>query len=81
MRWVVLLMTFLLPALAQEALPPDLPEEEVEAEEAAEEAPEEALRRVVRLLGGRVLWVRRPRTREAPEEEPLSQDEIGGTGI
>lgn len=61
--------------------PPSPPEEEVEAEEAAEEAPEEALRRVARLLGGRVLWVRRPRTREAPEEEPLSQDEIGGTGI
>lgn len=41
--------------------------------------PETLLRHLARRLGGRVLWVRKPKMAEA--EEPLSEDEIGGNGI
>ncbi|GGN03183.1 DNA polymerase III subunit gamma/tau [Thermus composti] len=42
-----------------------------------EEDPEARLRQLARRLGGRLLWVRRPKAKE----EPLSEDEIGGNGI
>jgi len=48
-----------------------------EAEEG--EDPSEELRRLARLLGGRLLWVRKPKAPEA--EEPVSEDGIGGNGI
>ena len=48
-----------------------------EAEEG--EDPGEELRRLARLLGGRLLWVRKPKAPEA--EEPVSEDGIGGNGI
>ena len=64
------------------AAPPPEPEPPLEdppweAEEG--EDPSEELRRLARLLGGRLLWVRKPKAPEA--EEPLSEDNIGGTGI
>jgi DNA polymerase-3 subunit gamma/tau len=43
------------------------------------EDPSRRLAEIARLLGARLLWVRRPRLPEA--EEPLSEDDIGGTGI
>ncbi|WCM40650.1 DNA polymerase III subunit gamma/tau [Thermus antranikianii] len=43
------------------------------------EDPNRRLAEITRLLGARLLWVRRPRLPEA--EEPLSEDDIGGTGI
>ncbi|RTH35474.1 DNA polymerase III, subunit gamma and tau [Thermus scotoductus] len=43
------------------------------------EDPNRRLVEIARLLGARLLWVRRPRLPEA--EEPLSEDDIGGTGI
>ncbi|WP_135257321.1 DNA polymerase III subunit gamma/tau [Thermus caldilimi] len=43
------------------------------------EDPNRRLAEITRLLGARVLWVRRPKLPEA--EEPLSEDDIGGTGI
>lgn len=49
------------------------------AEEDPEEDPGQRLAQIARLLGARLLWVRRPRAQEA--EEPVSEDEIGGTGI
>ncbi|MFN3368070.1 MAG: DNA polymerase III subunit gamma/tau [Thermus sp.] len=43
------------------------------------EDPNRRLAEITRLLGARLLWVRRPRLPEA--EEPVSEDDIGGTGI
>ncbi|GAA6756249.1 hypothetical protein Thermus77420_17250 [Thermus thalpophilus] len=41
--------------------------------------PETRLHQIARLLGGKLLWVRKPK---APEpEEPVSEDNIGGSGI
>ncbi|AFV75102.1 DNA polymerase III, subunit gamma/tau [Thermus oshimai JL-2] len=60
--------------------PPPPPREE--AKDPLPEAPEDPetlLRHLARRLGGRLLWVRKPRAEEA--EEPLSEDEIGGNGI
>lgn len=48
-------------------------------QDAPAEEPHRHLAEIARLLGARLLWVRRPRLPEA--EEPLSEDEIGGTGI
>ena len=48
-------------------------------QDAPAEDPHRRLAEIARLLGGRLLWVRRPRLPEA--EEPLSEDDIGGTGI
>ena len=64
------------------AAPPPEPEPPLEdppweAEEG--EDPSEELRRLARLLGGRLLWVRKPKAPEA--EEPVSEDSIGGNGI
>lgn len=64
------------------AAPPPEPEPPLEdppweAEEG--EDPSEELRRLARLLGGRLLWVRKPKAPEA--EEPVSEDGIGGNGI
>jgi DNA polymerase-3 subunit gamma/tau len=47
--------------------------------EAKEVDPSEELHRLARLLGGRLLWVRKPKAPEA--EEPVSEDDIGGSGI
>jgi DNA polymerase-3 subunit gamma/tau len=64
------------------AAPPPEPEPPLEdppweAEEG--EDPSEELRRLARLLGGRLFWVRKPKAPEA--EEPVSEDGIGGNGI
>ncbi|MFN4070506.1 MAG: DNA polymerase III subunit gamma/tau [Thermus caldifontis] len=61
--------------------PPDSSGQEVQAEVPPRdpEDPNRRLAEITRLLGARLLWVRRPRLPEA--EEPMSEDEIGGTGI
>lgn len=81
-------------ARIQEAPPPPLPDEpepqdqapsgeapweEAKGEAAPEEDPGQRLTQIVRLLGARVLWVRRPKALEA--EEPVREDGIGGNGI
>ncbi|WP_347240740.1 DNA polymerase III subunit gamma/tau [Thermus sp.] len=48
-------------------------------EEDREEDPQEVLARLGRILGGKLLWVRKPKAPEA--EEPLSEEGIGGSGI
>jgi DNA polymerase III subunit gamma/tau len=53
--------------------------EEEAWEEVAPEDPAQELTRIARLLSARLLWVRKPKALEA--EEPLSEDNIGGTGI
>ncbi|MEJ5336890.1 MAG: DNA polymerase III subunit gamma/tau [Thermus sp.] len=69
----------------REELPPSqspAPPPREEAKDPLPEAPEDPetlLRHLARRLGGRLLWVRKPRAEEA--EEPLSEDEIGGNGI
>ncbi|WP_243027900.1 DNA polymerase III subunit gamma/tau [Thermus albus] len=55
---------------------PDAPAEEPPR---PPEDPNRRLAEIIRLLGARLLWVRRPRLPEA--EEPVSEDDIGGTGI
>ncbi|MCS7217452.1 MAG: DNA polymerase III subunit gamma/tau [Thermus sp.] len=62
-------------------LPVEAPraEEEPLPPEPEEEDPGQGLTRLARLLGGRLLWVRRPKPSEP--EEPLSEDSIGGSGI
>ncbi|WP_114313073.1 DNA polymerase III subunit gamma/tau [Thermus caldifontis] len=61
--------------------PPDPPGQEVQAEVPPRDPgdPNRRLAEIARLLGARLLWVRRPRLPEA--EEPVSEDDIGGTGI
>jgi DNA polymerase-3 subunit gamma/tau len=53
--------------------------EEEKEEVPSEEDPGERLTQIARLLGARLLWVRRSRALEA--EEPVSEDSIGGNGI
>ncbi|MCS6868459.1 DNA polymerase III subunit gamma/tau [Thermus sp.] len=62
-------------------LPVEAPpaEEEPLPPEPEGEDPGQSLTRLARLLGGRLLWVRRPKPSEP--EEPLSEDSIGGSGI
>ncbi|WP_038055181.1 DNA polymerase III subunit gamma/tau [Thermus amyloliquefaciens] len=55
----------------------DPPGQEVRVEDPGDS--NRRLAELTRLLGARLLWVRRPRLPEA--EEPVSEDDIGGTGI
>jgi len=61
------------------AAPPKEDPEEAPKDEAPTEDPEARLHQITRLLGGRLLWVRRPKAPES--EEPMSEDAIGGSGI
>ena len=64
------------PPAEPEPFPEYPPWEEAEAKE---DDPAEALNRLARLLSARLLWVRKPKAPEA--EEPVSEDDIGGSGI
>lgn len=57
----------------------EAPWEAAREEAAPEEDPGQRLAQIARLLGARLLWVRRPKALEA--EEPVSEDGIGGSGI
>ncbi|GLV49164.1 DNA polymerase III subunit gamma/tau [Thermus sp. LT1-2-5] len=61
------------------AAPPKEAPEEAPKDEAPPEDPETRLHQIARLLGGRLLWVRKPKATEP--EEPMSEDSIGGSGI
>ncbi len=69
-----------LPPSPGEVDPPLSPEPQGEASPPPAEDPQAVLSRLARLLGGRLLWVRRPREVAEPGE-PLSEENIGGTGI
>ncbi|WP_243093529.1 DNA polymerase III subunit gamma/tau [Thermus thalpophilus] len=59
--------------------PPPAPREARPPEGEMGKDPETRLHQIARLLGGKLLWVRKPK---APEpEEPVSEDNIGGSGI
>ncbi|SDE47946.1 DNA polymerase III, tau subunit [Thermus arciformis] len=60
--------------------PDGIPPDPSEAPPPPTEDPKAALARLSRLLGGRLLWVRGPKEASEPGE-PLSEENIGGTGI
>ncbi|GAB5603873.1 DNA polymerase III subunit gamma/tau [Thermus sp. FJN-A] len=57
----------------------DVPQDPPPGGEPGEGDPGQRLAQIARLLGAKLLWVRGPKAQEV--EEPVSEDEIGGTGI